>query len=208
MYLNMGNNMSYQVYSENPSIEMAMINTKKGVRAIFSKDSETSISVSHGDDMKSVALDFSRKCVIDKDKFIKLYIHSFPVLSDLKNSTKLFFQYILTSLSNETNQDRLYIAYKDYQEKAKRNPIFPSISQPTFSRCLRELLDLGILFKSTLPNLYFVNIAYVFNGDRLRFLTEYQLKKDKDEAEQIEAEHDGDLEEGDSFHTRQLVAII
>ncbi len=201
--------MSHKVYSENPSIEMAMINTKKGVRAVFAKDGETEISVTHGDDMRSVALDFSRKCVIDKDKFIKLYIHSFPVLSDLKNSTKLLFQYILSSLSNESNQDKLYIAYKDYQEKAKKNPIFPSISQPTFSRCLRELLELEILFKSTLPNLYFVNIAYVFNGDRLRFLTEYQLKKDREEAEQYEqiADDEGDeIEDRNKFHLRQLVA--
>lgn len=198
--------MTYQVYSENPSIEMAMINTKKGVRAVFAKDSETEISVTHGDDMKSVALDFSRKCVIDKDKFIKLYIHSFPVLADLKNSTKLLFQYILSSLSHESNQDRLYIAYKDYQEKAKRNPIFPSISQPTFSRCMKELLELEILFKSTLPNLYFINIAYVFNGDRLRFLTEYQLKKDREEAEQGESEEHEEDEMG-IFHTKQLVAI-
>ena len=82
--------------------------------------------------MRSVALDFSRKCVIDKDKFIKLYIHSFPVLSDLKNSTKLLFQYILSSLSNESNQDKLYIAYKDYQEKRRRIPFFLVFPSPPF----------------------------------------------------------------------------
>ena len=67
-------------------------------------------------------------------------------------------------------------------------------------------MELEILFKSTLPNLYFVNIAYVFNGDRLRFLTEYQLKKDREEAEQIAEEECDEIEGRSKFHLRQLVA--
>ncbi|MCB4346813.1 hypothetical protein LA345_23275 [Burkholderia vietnamiensis] len=175
-----------KIYSENPSIEQAMINTKKGVKPIFSQNSQTSISIQEEteDDIKSICLDFVTKKIVDKDQFIKLYIHSFPVLSDLKNSTKILFQYILTSLSEEIGKDKIYLSYKDYQAKSLKNPLYPKISQPTFSRCMNELMELEIIFKSELANIYFINIAYIFNGDRLRFITEYQIKKEKTQDEE------------------------
>lgn len=124
--------MSHKVYSENPSIEMAMINTKKGVRAVFAKDGETEISVTQGDDMRSVALDFSRKCVIDKDKFIKLYIHSFPVLSDLKNSTKLLFNTFLVRLATNPIKISYTLPIKTIKRKRRRIPFFLVFPSPPF----------------------------------------------------------------------------
>ncbi|HDR8921941.1 hypothetical protein ACIPLR_17150 [Herbaspirillum huttiense] len=198
-----------KTYEQNPSIAQAMLNTKKGVQPIFNQGSGADFSVySHNsEEMKSMALDFISKKVVDKDQFIKIYIHSLPVLSDLKNSTKILFQYILMSLSEEVGKDRLYISYKDYQARSSKNPMYMKISQPTFSRCLNELLGLGILFKSSLANIYFINIAYIFNGDRLRFITEYQLKGSErlsEENRNEDLEDESDEEVGKKFNERKF----
>ncbi|WP_316867963.1 hypothetical protein, partial [Ralstonia mannitolilytica] len=53
-----------ETYAENPSIAQAMINTKKGFKPIFSKDSQTNISIyeENEEDLKSITLDFTRRC--------------------------------------------------------------------------------------------------------------------------------------------------
>jgi hypothetical protein len=44
---------------------------------------------------------------------------------------------------------------------------------------LRELLEKEFLFLSPYQGLYFVNIRYMFNGDRLAFVTGYKRKSAK-----------------------------
>ncbi|MDN7678016.1 MULTISPECIES: hypothetical protein [Burkholderia cepacia complex] len=175
-----------EIYSENPSIAQAMINTKKGIKPIFSNNSQTSIAIQEEteDDLKSIVLDFTTKKIVDKDQFIKIYIHSFPVLAELKNSTKILFQYILMSLSEQVGKDQLYLSYASYVEFVEKYPLLTKVSRATYFNCLNELLENNILYKSKLTNIYFINIAYVFNGDRLRFITEYQIKKEKSSDEE------------------------
>lgn len=177
--------MNIKTHKENPSIQKAMVNTKKGAKLVFGNNNQTDISIyeENTEELKKLTLDFTAKKVIDKDEFIKIYIHSLPVLSDLKKSTKILYQYILLLVNKSVGQDRIYISYKDYLQKAEENKYLIDISQPTFSRALNELLEKEILFKSELLNIYFLNIAYIFNGDRLRFITEYQLKKEEDNEE-------------------------
>lgn len=174
--------MSTKTYKENPSIKTAMVNTKKGAKFVFGNNNQTDISIyeNNTEELKTLTLDFCAKRVVDKDEFIKIYIHSLPVLSELKNSTKILYQYILYLVHQSIGQDRFYISYKDYCERVESNKYLVKVSQATFYRALDELLEKQLLFKSNLTNLYFINIAYVFNGDRLRFITEYQLKNTND----------------------------
>lgn len=171
--------MEIKTYRENPSIQQAMINTKKGAKMIFANNSSAEISVydNNNEDIEKLTLDFVAKRVVDKDQFIKIYVHSLPILSELKNSTKLLFQYILFSVSEEIGKDCIYVSFKDYLMKLEDNKFLVKISKATFHNAMNELMEKGVIYKSELANIYFVNIAYIFNGDRLRFITEYQLKK-------------------------------
>jgi hypothetical protein len=49
----------------------------------------------------------------------------------------------------------------------------------TYRRGLRELLEKEFVFRSPNPGLFFVNIRFMFNGDRLAFVKGYKLKKDQ-----------------------------
>ena len=176
-----------EIYSENPSIFNAIENTKLGARVLFSKNDKNIkgevYSNSEDDDVKINSIDFYTKITVDKDQFIKLYISALPALANLKNSTKMLFQYILMKVNEEIGKDLLYISYSDYSRTSYLNTLSANFSQSTFSRALNELLDNKILFKSQNQHLYFINIAYIFNGDRLRFIQEYQLVKKDEEKD-------------------------
>ena len=173
--------MNNNIHSENPSIFNAIENTKKGARVIFNKSNQDVrgeiYTNSEDEDVKVNSIDFYTKITIDKDQFIKLYISALPALSNLKNSTKLLFQYILIKINEEIGKDVIYLNYSDYSRSTYLSPLSGKFSQSTFSRALNELLDNEIIYKTPNQHLYFINIAYIFNGDRLKFITEYQLDK-------------------------------
>jgi len=45
-----------------------------------------------------------------------------------------------------------------------------------FRRGRRELLEKEFLYRSTTDGVFFINIRYMFNGDRLAFVRTYHLK--------------------------------
>jgi DNA-binding IclR family transcriptional regulator len=48
------------------------------------------------------------------------------------------------------------------------------IPKSTFFKGMAELLEKGFLAKSANPNMFFLNPAMMWNGDRFRFVQEYQ----------------------------------
>lgn len=169
-------------YEENPFIKLAKENTKHGVKTIFGKKEHSTYHIL-AEDMESKSetedtITFSKKQIVDKDQFVKLYISGFGVLSNLKNSTKLVFTYIFNQIRKEVGQDRYYFSFNEYLLFCKEEGIKP-IGKTSFYRAMSELIDLEVIARTTLLHLYFINIAFVFNGDRLKFIQEYELKKTK-----------------------------
>lgn len=50
------------------------------------------------------------------------------------------------------------------------------ISDRTYQRGVRELLEKEFLYRSPSDGVFFVNIRFMFNGDRLAFVRSYHLK--------------------------------
>lgn len=170
-----------QTFSKNPFIEIAKENTKVGVKTIFGKKEHKTyhIITDYEDEDKESTEDsitFGKKQFVDKDQFVKLYISGFETLSNLKNSSKLTFSYIFNQIRKEVGQDRYYFSYKDYCSFCEEENI-DKISSASFWRAIKELLENDVIAKSKMENLYFLNIAYVFNGDRMQFIQEYELKE-------------------------------
>ena len=74
--------------------------------------------------------------------------------------------------------------YKQVRERPGQDTVpldsYSSALHPvTYLRGLRELLEKEFLFRSPNPGLFFVNIRFMFNGDRLAFVKGYKLKKDQ-----------------------------
>ncbi len=76
------------------------------------------------------------------------------------------------------------LVYNQLQGKPEQDTITLSLltaglKKTTYHNGLRELLEKEFLFRSPYDGMFFVNIRFMFNGDRLAFVKGYKLKKDQ-----------------------------
>ena len=51
----------------------------------------------------------------------------------------------------------------------------PSIPESSFHRGIKELLEKEFIYESMTPHMYWINLTYMFNGDRFAFIKEYYV---------------------------------
>lgn len=113
---------------------------------------------------------------VDKERFVKLYLAGLKNAVGLSKAGMVVFQAVYDHMRENPNTDTLGLA-----------PQFLGMSQPQFSRGLRELLEREFLYRHPVPNQYWVNIRYMFNGDRLAFVKGYKLKPDPKQLDMFTA---------------------
>lgn len=104
---------------------------------------------------------------VDSERFVKLYLAGLRSAVGMSKAGLMVFNLIYNRLRDAKDRDLVALSAMDAQ-----------MPQRTYNRGLRELLERGFLFRSPNPGLYWVNIRYMFNGDRLAFVKGYKLKKD------------------------------
>jgi hypothetical protein len=87
-------------------------------------------------------------------------------------------------MSRTLAENSLETVYKQVRERPGQDTVpldsySSSLHPVTYRRGLRELLEKEFLFRSPNPGLFFVNIRFMFNGDRLAFVKGYKIKKDQ-----------------------------
>lgn len=118
---------------------------------------------------------YQRK-VVDAERFAKVYLDGVSKTFELGSAARKVFSVVLRACEKDT--DRIYLNFMVAQE------IDPNgLSERTFQRGLSELMAKGFIAASTLPSMFWTNVHLFFNGDRVRFITEYvKASTSKDEA--------------------------
>lgn len=152
-------------YEGNPSIPVASQNAKIGTRRITNKAGDKCMIVSeHGEIVAPAG--FHEVIEVDRTQFVKLYVGGVAAFNDLSSPGAKVFKLVYNYIVKNPNTDQINLHHK----KAG------SMGKATFDRGLTELLAKEILYKSTIPNLFFLNVNYIFNGDRLALVKEYRMK--------------------------------
>lgn len=167
-------------YNYNPSIQQ--INLKVGVKLIFpqeQKNTSYSVNIENLDTGNEVekAITIATKKKIEKEAFVKIFESGFVALSKIQEASQLFFSYIVPAISREIGKDQIYLSYDDYANRCKEQKS-EKVSERTYFNSMKKILAEKLLYKSTSTNIYFINIACVFNGDRLKFITDH-IQKEK-----------------------------
>ena len=102
---------------------------------------------------------------VDKERFVKLYLAGLKQAAGLSKAGLAVFEIVYNQLRERPGQDAVLLSARDHQ-----------LPKTTYFRGLRELLDKEFLFRSTIDGQFFVNIRFMFNGDRLAFVKGYKLK--------------------------------
>lgn len=172
--LKMEHNLSRRglpTYAKNPSAVSAIANQQIGVKR-FSSGTGTDLIISNaknGEVYSGVGLGFHTKVKVDKTQFVKLYIEGVSAFVGLSKAGGRVLEAVISEINKTIGKDTIYIS----QRIADSNY---GIKKSTFMSGMRDLLMKEILFEHLDENWYFVNVNYMFNGDRLAFLKTYEIE--------------------------------
>jgi hypothetical protein len=105
---------------------------------------------------------------VDKERFVKLFLAGVKQASGLSKAGILMFEKVYNQVRENPNSDQIKLGLHD--------PAVSDVPRSTFYRGLKELLEKEFLFRSPWDGVFFVNIRYMFNGDRLAFVKAYHLQ--------------------------------
>lgn len=102
---------------------------------------------------------------VDAEKFLKLYFAGVKALCGLNNFGLKLFEFLYHSASSKIDQGVIYLKWD--QEKQK-------MSKATYYKGIMNLVENNFISPCNDQNLYFINLNYLFNGDRFTFIKTYQ----------------------------------
>lgn len=107
---------------------------------------------------------------VDNTRFVKLFLEGIKHASGLKGAGLTVFEVVYYQIQEKPDTDEVKLSYLIANEYA------PHLNERTFRRGVRELLDKGFIFRSPADGVFFVNIRFMFNGDRLAFVKAFERK--------------------------------
>ena len=160
------------VYTSNPSVP-AETEIKKNRRAQIGTDTKglvvdsgTGEILGHGGAM---VYEWEE---VDKERFVKLYLAGLKQAAGLSKAGLAVFELVYKQVRENPGKDEIKLSQSMSPLKAV-----------TYRRGVRELLEKEFIFRSPYDGLFFVNIRFMFNGDRLAFVKGYRLKDSRRQAE-------------------------
>ena len=102
---------------------------------------------------------------VDKERFVKLFLAGLKQAAGLSRAGLAVFELVYNALREAPGQDTVRLSV-----------MTAGMKKTTYYDGLRELLKKEFLYRSPWDGTFFVNIRYLFNGDRLAFVKAYHLK--------------------------------
>lgn len=159
------------VYAANPSIpDAGAITRKKPVRVGDNKKGFIA-DKSSGEVISIGGMGFYEYEEVDTTKFIKLFAGGFRTTKNLSKAGTMILELVYQEVLNTPNADQIQLSFYSVSQK------IPAISERTYQRGIRDLVDRELLFKSHCEGAFFINVNYIFNGDRLGFIKGYKRNK-------------------------------
>ena len=157
-------------YESNPSVKDALESTRKGARMVGNKGGNSAYIVSSDTGEQLGAAFFATTQEVDKTKFIKLYADGIKSISGLSATAIRVFEIVCLQVSRQPAKDKIHLHYS-----MQLDDTIKPLSERTFWRGLSELVEKEFLYPSTEKNHYYININYLFNGNRLAFVQAYYI---------------------------------
>jgi hypothetical protein len=160
----------FKIYEQNPSVTKAYDSTKIGTRKVCNRTNKNNAFIISNEGEYLAPAQFYDFYQVDKSQFIKLYVQGIKALQGLSSSGTKVFELLYYKMQENIGKDLVCLHFNSIdQDKI-------AIQERTLHRGITELLKKEFIFESNLPSHYFININYMFNGDRLAFVKEYQVK--------------------------------
>lgn len=166
------------LYQENPFISIDTVKTR--VKRITNRKGDMFVRA-EDESIVAPAAGFWQAQEVDTAQFVKLYINGVKAFSELTNAGTKVFELLYREMQRNIGKDRVYLSFTTLEYEMGEEL---KVSQTTFTRGMRELIDKGFLAPAVGIGWYWINPDYVFNGDRLTFVQEYRRKASNGKSKQ------------------------
>jgi hypothetical protein len=153
-------------HKENPFLSGSLVAVKGRKKNYTVASGAMTLTDSTGTVQGTVQHSITR--IVDDTHFVKIFSDGVAGIYDLGRPGAKVFRFLFDEVQKNPNQDRIYLYFMDALEDPWRIP------KTTFFKGMSELLEKGFLAKSANPNMFFLNPSMMWNGDRFRFVQEYQ----------------------------------
>ncbi|MBI1191517.1 MAG: hypothetical protein GC200_12650 [Tepidisphaera sp.] len=159
----------FPVYRTNPSVPVASGMATRTKRFHVPGGKGSVIVDNSTGELKGIGgMGFWWEEEVDSTRFVKLFLDGIKQAADLSKTGMQVFELVYHEMRANPGSDEI----KLNQYLARDH----GISDRTYQRGVRELLEKEFLFRSPSDGVFFVNIRFMFNGDRLAFVRSYHLK--------------------------------
>jgi hypothetical protein len=154
------------LYEKNPF--MLDVNTK--LKKVTNKRGDMMLVNSNTGEVQSNIAGFWEAQEVDNTKFVKLFIQGVKALKELTGAGTKVFEVLYLIVQENIGKDKIFISF------ASVDQILTPMSNPTYDRGMRELLEKQFLAATPIQGWYWINPSFIWNGDRLAFVKEYRKK--------------------------------
>src|SRR5262245_35551915 len=112
---------------------------------------------------------------VGKGRFVKLFLEGIKQAAGLSKAGMLVFAVVYSQMRENPGKDQIALNYYLARKYGLDMP------ERTFRHGLRQLLAKEFIFESMVSDVFFVNIRYMFNGDRLAFVRTYHVKRTEEQ---------------------------
>lgn len=166
----LGQRRGVPVYASNPSIPTAGSIAKRRPKRLGDEQKGLVIDGGSGEILGRGAAIIYEWEEVDQERFVKLFIGGLKKAAGLSKAGLALFEVVYHQMRTAPNSDQVQLNRYMAQQNIK------GLTERTYQRGVRELLEREIIYRSPSEGVFFVDINCMFNGDRLAFVKGYHLK--------------------------------
>lgn len=118
------------------------------------------------------AFAFVEEKEVDSEEFVKVYIAGIRQYGELSKAGATLFEFVYKEISGRSSKDKDTVTLNFLLAQRWK----ADLSRRTYERGMNELLEKGFLYRSLAADVYFVNVRFMFNGDRMVLVQSYRRK--------------------------------
>lgn len=165
---------TYPKYKENPFLRHTAEISTTGWKPAYANPDGGIAVLSAGGEIHGAAVIYRQE--VDKSEFVKVYSEGIGAILGLAGAGKKVFLLIYNQLYGGKNIGKTIVNlnWAELNDEDQKQ-----ISRTTMWRGINQCLEAGIIARTMTNGNYYINPAFVFNGNRLTLVHEYIAREEQ-----------------------------
>lgn len=180
-----------EIHEFNPFVRELDIQKSRKTEVFYNGD-KAIVNMKTGEIDTDDQIAVARVRYVDKEQFVKLYVSYIHIFFELASPAQRVARFVLEQVGRRAiGKGEVLLSFNEYEKFYERQK---GVSRPTFMRGLQELAAKNLIAKTSNTNIWWINPAMIFNGDRARFITEVRKTEIRSEKEKYLKERQKNLQ--------------